>query len=137
MVTKDNFVHYLTQIDSIDDKHWELLDSMNTMVSMIRDEKYTEVRELGVMVKQMLIDHQMKEEAMMEAIQYPYIEYHRKAHKEQLKTYDKLLNDLLTESPYNRSVHEFELQFINHIDHIDMVYVNWIKDNNIEVPDHK
>jgi hemerythrin len=137
MFTEANFVHYKTGVADIDDEHWKLMMLMNNVLALVRDGGCDPVKEATVVLKQHLLEHQVEEEQFMKDIQYPYTEFHIIAHRRQIAAMESMIDNFCRGTPVVHFVNELQHQFAGHIDEYDMGYARWLKENNIDVTDHK
>jgi len=112
MIRHDNFIHYKTGIQSIDDDHWKLISMMNDIIDQLNED--IDVSHLLSKFTKELQDHFNREELEMIKINFPYYKFHKQEHI-------RLANEMTKINLINTHIIEkLELVLIQHIDTYDM-----------------
>lgn len=135
MTTEEAFSHYLTGIDDIDDRHWDIIKIINDAVIYGRnhDMKFPDnivhMQEELDNVKSNLKTHFAIEDLKMERANYPYIKYHKEDHTIILSLIRKIIENLAASPSYysTYTVLDFLSKFVGHIDQFDIQYSEYIK----------
>lgn len=133
-MNEEMFSHYKLDIKEIDDQHWELILIMNEIKQLKCDLCYTGVCErcstLLQKLQTTLQHHFACEEQIMEQSNYPYLNYHKENHIDTMKLCSNKLNTKLGTGYRDYLMNSLKQVLIDHIDHHDMQYGNWVKQQN-------
>lgn len=134
-MSPDQFRHYKVNVPNVDDEHWDMITFMYGInAAAAQGDKNTVALKVG-MLETMLEEHCIQEEQLMEKINFPYINAHKEAHNVLRRRMREIANNVNLEKFYlhkdlMRNLHDI---FVTHIDHMDMQYADWIKQNNIKI----
>ena len=122
----ERFQHYRTHNDKIDACHFRLLCEMEDVA---RD--YNQFKNISpiLVLFNHLTQHHIEEEAAMVIVNYPYIQFHIDAHCILRNNLDDLISLCTANKRITNITDEFERLFVTHIDHYDIQFSDWIKDN--------
>lgn len=127
-MSPERFVHYVTGHNEIDQEHVILFVKLSELAKALQDGNVEKASDLVVEVKSLMLSHGLTETHAMKKYNYPYITYHIQQHV-QLGTE---LNDLQTKLGEMKFfshvfISDFEEKFIDHLDHADRNFVDWVK----------
>ena len=88
---EERFVHYKTGLPDIDEQHFNILQEMENIITGHLSSSET-VQNFERLLK-LFHDHLEYEEALMEKINYKFIEYHKEQHKTLRRKIDALMRD--------------------------------------------
>lgn len=126
-MTPETFEQYRTDIPSLDQCHWNLLQML---VDAAIDYKYNrDVRQLKLLAK-LLIDHHIEEEQMMSDENYPHIEAHKHSHDTLTFHLVNMIYRCLHDPDYTDITQDFERFFVSHIEHYDLQFSTWLKNKH-------
>jgi hemerythrin-like metal-binding protein len=133
-MTEEMFSHYKLDIKEIDDQHWELIQIMNDIKHTTCDYCYVSVcsncATLLNQLKLILKEHFEYEEEIMTQHSYPYLPYHKQHHNEMMILCTTKLHTKLGLGNRNYLMNTVQRILVDHIDHHDMQFGNWIKQQN-------
>ena len=130
MMSPDRFVHYTLGIPEIDADHWKMLSDAKTIVDLIKNKNTTEAYLLFIILNDEVKVHCIKEENLMRAINYKWINTHIESHKKILFRLAELdVNEASPDYSINSFAHRLEELLVYHIDSDDMQYAEEVKNH--------
>lgn len=127
------FKFYRTNVPQMDEEHWHILE---TMESLVHHCKARDDRNAGSTVHYLRLkfeDHLEHEEALMVDIKYKFSGYHLEQHRSMKAKLNNIIKEIDAGNYPKWIVEELKSMFINHIDHSDLQYADFIKKNNIQL----
>jgi len=127
-----------TGVEEMDSQHKLLIDTLNKVYELLKEGKRDEAMRVFKEKVMLFLDwHLNSEEELMEKINFPEFDKHKKAHK----TFRKVVTDLLThvengDAKAFREALALALGWIfSHIMKMDKKYGEWIRQKGINVED--
>jgi hemerythrin-like metal-binding protein len=129
-MSPERFVHYITGFHQMDAEHLQLFTTLDNLIVCLKEADKLAAEKLVTELKLMMYRHCKTERELMVAHDYPYIEYHCEQHGQIIKNLNTLAASL-HKSPYfsHNFITDFEEKFLSHLDHEDMKFANWVKEN--------
>ena len=129
-MNSNRFVHYRLDIPELDDEHWELFLKMSQISDLAQQGQIEQVKSLlDQLCKDMLV-HYEHEEKFMESINFPYYEYHVKAHRVLYTKMQKMIGDVDSHFYIDKWLgRNLEEIFMQHLDHMDRQVGEFVKKN--------
>ena len=127
---KDRFIHYTTNIESMDAEHWAILHVLDLIYTAIQDNDLLLIKSLSLNLNHLLDKHYNSEERYMHSIDYPFIKYHASEHiilKKEMDHIIHVISTMYTVSPITADwlVKKLDKLLIGHIDEHDMQYAKF------------
>lgn len=121
-------LHYCIGIEEIDRDHWFLLECISGINHLIEKGEKQKAYEKILTLRDGLCKHFKFEEKLMDLAAFPYVEAHKADHLRGIASLDRIYNNLtLLGHGRKNYLADFEVEMMNHLDHMDMQYVSYIK----------
>jgi hemerythrin len=125
-MSPEAFKLYKVGIKYIDEEHWEILNLINLIDDDVKTKKHTEALQAVSTLREKLLAHYASEEEMMERISFPYIEYHKNAHKDILKELQRIESFFHVNHEASKDCAKFLHSLtVAHLDHMDRQYIKY------------
>lgn len=125
----DRLVHYKTHIEILDGDHREIFALVLDIIKFA-EQNYV-VNDDLVLLQAKIEEHFETEEALMAAIEYPYLEYHKGSHYT-LREYLRLITVTTKLMRPTFQLREFLTKFTKHIDEHDMQIYPYIEKSRLK-----
>lgn len=127
------FRFYRTDIPHIDEEHFHIIESMEELVQYCKSRDDRHAGPKAHYLRMVFEDHLAHEEAFMVEIGYKFTGYHLEQHKEMKSKLNQIIREIDAGHYPNWIVDELKTMFINHIDHSDLQYADFVKNNDIKI----
>ena len=132
MMTDDRFIHYTLGHPVLDKDHQEMFHIMGEISKLLRQQLFEPAEVLLDKLQKLATKHNNYEHGLMKLYEYPYMNHH-------LST-----TDAVTATALKLRIHEgrnlshfdiahFEETFVNHIDHFDRQFVEYLKNKGLDI----
>ena len=129
-MTPERFVHYVTGFHQVDAEHFELFATLDNLIDCLKKSDRQSAEKLITELKLMMFRHCKTEYDLMIQYEYPYIVHHCQQHGEIIKNLSLLASRLYISQYFSHTfISNFEESFLSHLDHEDINFANWVKEN--------
>ena len=113
------FQLHLIGIPTIDQQHWELIQSLDRIQSSIRENNVKEATDGLDYFFYLLRGHQQTEEELMDRIKYPYRDYHSRITHPETTLYIQGTSNVHKRNILNLRTVKMEMILLDHIHNMD------------------
>jgi hemerythrin-like metal-binding protein len=136
-MSAERFIHYTIGLDEVDKQHFELFTNLDKLVACLKQSNIECCLTMLDEVKAKFVNHCVTEEQLMDSYEYPYVRYHKEHHHTVLIGQITSMIDSITKSAKSTNsmyytpefIRSFEQTFLNHLDHEDRNFGEWIIKN--------
>jgi hemerythrin-like metal-binding protein len=127
VMSRERFKHYASGNKELDDEHFELLNMLDDVLGKFKRRDTNAISACNTLLTRLRV-HIEQEELCMIRLKYPYSEYHIADHTSQEREIQELLADKHeNEFKMQLFLEKLSVRFVDHIDHFDLQFTNWLK----------